>query len=69
MSIARDVMTVGAATLTSRALGFLRDAGVAAVLGAGYAQPRSRVPRRVEAPGRRAEARSCSIRSAGPAPR
>jgi len=35
MSIARDVTTVGAATLTSRLLGFLRDAGVAAVLGAG----------------------------------
>jgi putative peptidoglycan lipid II flippase len=35
MSIARDVTTVGAATLTSRLLGFLRDAGVAAILGAG----------------------------------
>ncbi len=35
MSLARDVTTVGAATLTSRLLGFLRDAGVAAVLGAG----------------------------------
>src|SRR5258708_20222101 len=35
MSLARDVMTVGGATLTSRLLGFLRDAGVAAVLGAG----------------------------------
>lgn len=35
MSIARDVTTVGAATLASRLLGFLRDAGVAAVLGAG----------------------------------
>src|SRR5262249_3597901 len=35
MSIARDVTTVGAATLTSRLLGFLRDAGIAAVLGAG----------------------------------
>jgi len=35
MSLARDVTTVGAATLTSRVLGFLRDAGVAAVLGAG----------------------------------
>jgi putative peptidoglycan lipid II flippase len=35
MSIARDVTTVGAATLTSRLLGFLRDAGVAALLGAG----------------------------------
>ena len=35
MSIARDVTTVGAATLMSRLLGFLRDAGIAAVLGAG----------------------------------
>jgi putative peptidoglycan lipid II flippase len=35
MSLARDVTTVGAATLTSRLLGFLRDAGVAAILGAG----------------------------------
>jgi putative peptidoglycan lipid II flippase len=35
MSIARDVTTVGVATLTSRLLGFLRDAGIAAVLGAG----------------------------------
>jgi len=35
MSITRDVATVGAGTLTSRLLGFLRDAGVAAVLGAG----------------------------------
>src|SRR5262252_1100991 len=35
MSLARDVTTVGAATLTSRVLGFIRDAGVAAVLGAG----------------------------------
>src|ERR1700680_4649208 len=35
MSIARDVTTVGAATLTSRLLGFLRDAGIAAILGAG----------------------------------
>lgn len=35
MSLARDVTTVGAATLTSRLLGFLRDAGTAAVLGAG----------------------------------
>jgi putative peptidoglycan lipid II flippase len=35
MSLARDVTTVGAATLTSRLLGFLRDAGIAAVLGAG----------------------------------
>jgi putative peptidoglycan lipid II flippase len=35
MSLARDVTTVGAATLMSRLLGFLRDAGVAAILGAG----------------------------------
>jgi len=35
MSLARDVTTVGAATMTSRLLGFLRDAGVAALLGAG----------------------------------
>jgi putative peptidoglycan lipid II flippase len=35
MSFARDVTTVGAATLTSRLLGFLRDAGIAAILGAG----------------------------------
>src|SRR5258708_1054964 len=35
MSIARDVTTVGAATLTSRLLGFLRDAGIAALLGGG----------------------------------
>ena len=35
MSLARDVGTVGGATLTSRALALLRDAGVAAVLGAG----------------------------------
>src|SRR5215470_2318365 len=35
MSLARDVTTVGGATLTSRLLGFLRDAGVAAILGAG----------------------------------
>jgi len=35
MSITRDVTTVGAGTLTSRLLGFLRDAGVAALLGAG----------------------------------
>ena len=35
MSLARDVTTVGAATLTSRLLGFLRDAGIAAILGAG----------------------------------
>src|SRR6266700_6983645 len=35
MSLARDVTTVGAATLTSRLLGFIRDVGIAAVLGAG----------------------------------
>jgi putative peptidoglycan lipid II flippase len=35
MSLARDVTTVGAATLTSRLLGFLRAAGIAAILGAG----------------------------------
>lgn len=35
MSLARDVTTVSAATLASRLLGFLRDAGIAFVLGAG----------------------------------
>ena len=35
MSHARNVATVGAATLLSRLLGFLRDVGIAAVLGAG----------------------------------
>lgn len=35
MSLARDVTTVGGATLLSRLLGFLRDAGTAALLGAG----------------------------------
>ena len=35
MSLARDVTTVGGATLLSRALGFLRDVVIAAVLGAG----------------------------------
>src|ERR1700712_4649050 len=35
MSIARDVTTVGSATLLSRLLGFIRDVGIAAVLGAG----------------------------------
>jgi putative peptidoglycan lipid II flippase len=35
MALARDVTTVGSATLLSRLLGFIRDAGVAAVLGAG----------------------------------
>ncbi len=35
MSLARDVTTVGSATLVSRLLGFFRDIGIAAVLGAG----------------------------------
>jgi putative peptidoglycan lipid II flippase len=35
MSLARDVTTVGSATLISRLLGFFRDVGIAAVLGAG----------------------------------
>ncbi len=35
MSVVRDVTSVGSATLASRLLGFLRDMGVAAVLGAG----------------------------------
>jgi putative peptidoglycan lipid II flippase len=35
MSLARDVTTVGTATLASRLLGFARDVGIAAVLGAG----------------------------------
>jgi putative peptidoglycan lipid II flippase len=35
MSLARDVTTVGGATLASRLLGFARDVGVAALLGAG----------------------------------
>ncbi|HEY1541265.1 MAG TPA: murein biosynthesis integral membrane protein MurJ [Xanthobacteraceae bacterium] len=35
MSFARDVTTVGTATLLSRLLGFFRDMGIAAVLGAG----------------------------------
>jgi putative peptidoglycan lipid II flippase len=35
MSIARDVTTVGSATLLSRLLGFARDVGIAAALGAG----------------------------------
>ncbi|MBI4275671.1 MAG: murein biosynthesis integral membrane protein MurJ [Rhizobiales bacterium] len=35
MSIARNVATVGTATLLSRGLGFVRDVGIAAVLGAG----------------------------------
>ena len=35
MSLARDVTTVGGATLLSRLLGFVRDVVIAAVLGAG----------------------------------
>jgi putative peptidoglycan lipid II flippase len=35
MALVRDVTTVGGATLASRLLGFIRDAGIAAVLGAG----------------------------------
>jgi putative peptidoglycan lipid II flippase len=35
MSLARDVTTVGSATMLSRLLGFFRDVGIAAVLGAG----------------------------------
>jgi putative peptidoglycan lipid II flippase len=35
MSLARDITTVGSATLMSRLLGFVRDVGIAAVLGAG----------------------------------
>ncbi len=35
MPLARDVATVGSATLASRLLGFVRDLGIAAVLGAG----------------------------------
>src|SRR5947208_14258025 len=35
MSLARDVATVGTATMLSRVLGFARDVGIAAVLGAG----------------------------------
>jgi putative peptidoglycan lipid II flippase len=35
MSLARDVTTMGGATLASRLLGFTRDAGIAAMLGAG----------------------------------
>ena len=35
MSFARNIATVGSATLLSRALGFLRDVGIASVLGAG----------------------------------
>src|SRR5215470_7704895 len=35
MSLARNIATVGSATLLSRLLGFLRDVGIAAILGAG----------------------------------
>jgi putative peptidoglycan lipid II flippase len=35
MSLARDVTTVGSVTLLSRLLGFFRDVGIAAILGAG----------------------------------
>jgi putative peptidoglycan lipid II flippase len=35
MSLARDITTVGSGTLLSRLLGFARDAGIAALLGAG----------------------------------
>src|SRR5207302_8741604 len=35
MPLARDVTTVGGATLLSRLIGFFRDVGIAAVLGAG----------------------------------
>ena len=35
MSLARNVATVGGATLLSRLLGFVRDLGIAALLGAG----------------------------------
>src|SRR5262249_9198836 len=35
MSLARNIATVGSATLISRLLGFLRDVGIAAILGAG----------------------------------
>src|SRR5271169_5004027 len=35
MSLARDITTVGGGTLLSRLLGFGRDAGIAALLGAG----------------------------------
>src|SRR5262245_5437145 len=35
MALARNVTTVGGATLLSRLLGFFRDVGIAAVLGAG----------------------------------
>jgi putative peptidoglycan lipid II flippase len=35
MSLARNIATVGSATLLSRLLGFFRDVGIAAILGAG----------------------------------
>ncbi len=35
MSLARDVTTVGGGTLVSRLLGYIRDAGIAALLGTG----------------------------------
>ena len=35
MSFARNIATVGSATLLSRVLGFLRDVGIASILGAG----------------------------------
>ena len=35
MSLVRNLATVGSATFVSRVLGFTRDAGVAALLGAG----------------------------------
>jgi putative peptidoglycan lipid II flippase len=35
MSLARNIATVGSATLLSRLIGFLRDVGIAAILGAG----------------------------------
>ncbi|MDP2411275.1 MAG: murein biosynthesis integral membrane protein MurJ [Pseudolabrys sp.] len=35
MSLARDVTTVGSGTLVSRLLGYIRDAGIAALLGTG----------------------------------
>ena len=35
MSLARDITTVGGGTLASRVLAYLRDAWIAALLGAG----------------------------------
>src|SRR5258707_1207452 len=40
MSLARDVTTVGSATLASRLLGFVRDMGIAAIAAALNAQGR-----------------------------